>query len=94
MRNRAAASRFRSIVDWFRCGYPDDAPDSGHSPLLALFGPPTLSNRQLDEIVDGLPANRRPVDIKVAITKATNRMPTEAQVCEVTRALERRARGV
>jgi hypothetical protein len=30
---------FRSIIDWFRAGYPDEAPSTGYSPLLALNGP-------------------------------------------------------
>jgi hypothetical protein len=37
---------FRSIIDWFRAGYPDEAPSTGYSPLLALNGPVGLSRRQ------------------------------------------------
>ena len=43
---------FRSIIDWLRAGYPDEAPRTG----------------PIDSI-----------DIGVTITKATNRLPTQAR---------------
>ena len=42
---------FRSIIDWLRAGYPDEAPRTGYSPLLALNGPIALSARQTAQIV-------------------------------------------
>lgn len=78
----------RSIIDWLRAGYPDEAPRTGYSPLLALNGPIALSARQTEQIVAELgegPADS--VDIGVAIAKATKRLPTQAQTCAVTRAL-------
>ena len=41
----------RSIIDWLRAGYPDEAPRTGYSPLLALNGPIALSARQTEQIV-------------------------------------------
>jgi hypothetical protein len=35
-----------SIINWLRAGYPDDAPRTGYSPLLALNGPISLSDKQ------------------------------------------------
>jgi hypothetical protein len=37
--SQGVRSMFRSIIDWFRVGYPDEAPSTGYSPLLALNGP-------------------------------------------------------
>ena len=79
---------FGSIIDWLRAGYPDQAPRTGYSPLLALNGPRALSSRQIAQIVresSGRPTDS--VDIGVAITKATNRLPTEMQARAVTHAL-------
>ncbi|PQP43277.1 DUF3349 domain-containing protein [Mycolicibacterium austroafricanum] len=36
-----------SVVEWLRHGYPADAPTRGHSPLIALQGPITLTEQQL-----------------------------------------------
>ena len=81
----------RSIVEWFRAGYPDDAPSTGHSPLLALNGPIALSQKQTDRIVDELCARSSDsVDIDVAITKVTDQLPTQAQIRKITLALEHR----
>ena len=41
----------RSIIDWLRAGYTDEAPRTGYSPLLALNGPIALSARQTEQIV-------------------------------------------
>jgi hypothetical protein len=76
------------VIDWFRAGYPDEAPPTGYSPLLALHGPMALTPRQTRHIVDELhsaPADT--TDIKVAITKATDRLPTPTQIRAVTTAL-------
>ena len=81
----------RSIVEWFRAGYPDDAPSTGHSPLLALNGPIALSQQQTDQIVDELrDRSSDSVDIDVAITKVTDQLPTQAQILKIKLALEHR----
>jgi hypothetical protein len=83
--------RFRAVVDWLRAGYPDDAPAQGYSPLMALNGPIGLSQKQTDQIIDELgtqPAD--PVEIKVAITKATDRLPTDTQTRKISRALDQK----
>jgi len=70
-----------SVIGWFRAGYPDAAPATGYSPLLALYGPVGLTPAQLDCVageVPGLRADR--TDIGVGITKATDRLPTESQI--------------
>jgi hypothetical protein len=80
---------FGSIIDWLRTGYPDEAPRTGHSPLLALNGPLALSARQTAQIVAELGEKpTEPIDIEVAITKVTNQLPTATQTCTVTRALQ------
>ncbi|MGO8963724.1 DUF3349 domain-containing protein [Mycobacterium sp.] len=82
------AGATRSLIEWLRAGYPDDAPRTGHSPLLALNGPLALSARQTAQIVGEL--GDRPtdsIDIGVAITKATDRLPTQTQIRTVTHAL-------
>jgi hypothetical protein len=87
LRQRCRAP-FRSIVDWLRAGYSDEAPRTGYSPLLALNGPIALTARQTEQIVDELgEAAIDSIDIGVAITKATKRLPTPAQARAVGRAL-------
>lgn len=79
----------RAVIDWLRAGYPDEAPIHGHSPLMALNGPIALSPNQTDQIVNelgGRPAD--PLAIDVAITKATDRLPTPRQVSKIVRALD------
>ena len=80
-----------SVVDWLRAGYPEEAPTTGYSPLLALNGPISLTERQtervLRELRDG-PAST--TQIAVAITKATNRLPTPNQRLAVDRLLQQR----
>ncbi|MET8427796.1 hypothetical protein [Nocardia sp. NPDC004860] len=34
----ALAEMVAAIISWLRAGYPDYAPLTGHSPLLALYG--------------------------------------------------------
>lgn len=84
-----ASSKLRSIVEWLRAGYPDEAPRTGHSPLLALNGPIALSQKQTEQIVDellGQPSDT--VDIKVEISKVTDHLPTETQIHTIAQALE------
>ncbi|KAB2581525.1 hypothetical protein BS297_30460 [Rhodococcus erythropolis] len=81
-----------AFVHWLRSGYPDDAPRYGHSPLLALMDQ-RLSPEQLSEIVialDGKPVSEA-IDIQVAITAATGRMPSPADLSTVCTAIEKSA---
>ena len=83
---------FNAVIDWLRAGYPDEAPRTGHSPLLALNGPLALTAAQKYRIAKNLVG--QPVDtttIDVAITKVTNRLPTPAQTRAVSRTLHRTA---
>lgn len=78
----------RSVVDWLRAGYPDEAPATGYSPLMALNGPVALTPKQRGHVLaelQGEPSDI--VDIGVAITKATDRLPTVHQVRAVARTL-------
>jgi hypothetical protein len=89
---RRPAARARAIlnsaVDWLRASYPDEAPTTGYSPLIALSGPASLTEKQRKRAVIELgDATISPTDIEVAITKATNRLPTPGQVRAVTQAL-------
>ncbi|KZS76464.1 hypothetical protein A4G26_21730 [Mycobacterium kansasii] len=79
---------FRSVIGWLRSGYPEEAPPRGYAPLLALNGPMALTPRQTQQVVDelaGAPADT--TDIEVAITKATDRLPTQTQIRAVALAL-------
>ena len=87
-RQRRCRAPVRSIINWLRAGYPDEAPHAGYSPLLALNGPIALSARQTEQIVAELGESPTDsIDIGVAITKATKRLPTEAQTRTIRRAL-------
>ncbi|WP_225331698.1 DUF3349 domain-containing protein [Mycobacterium intracellulare] len=78
----------RSVIDWFRAGYADDAPRTGYSPLIALHGPVALTPRQIERVVDELQDGPTDTtDIEVAITKATDRLPSDNQLRTVARAL-------
>jgi hypothetical protein len=80
-----------AAVGWFRAGYPEDAPRTGHSPLLALYGPPALTTAQKDHVSKELDAQHASdIDIAIAITKATNRLPTPTQTRSMSRALRHR----
>ena len=58
------------MIGWFRAGYPDEAPATGYSALLALNGPITLTPRQIEQILGSLASKPAGVaDIEVAITK-------------------------
>ncbi len=85
----------RSFIDWLRAGYPDEAPRAGHCSLIALNGPMALSDKQTREALADL--SSRPIndtDIKVAITKAIDRLPTASQVDRIRVALEGMRPGV
>jgi hypothetical protein len=80
---------FRSIVSWLRSGYPDEAPTTGYSPLLALNGPMTLSAKQTQHVVDELAGTVNDIiDVGVAITKITGLLPTPSQIRAIAQALE------
>jgi hypothetical protein len=83
-------SGFWSVIGWLRGGgYPEEAPPTGYSPLLALNGPIALTPRQIDNIVADLDGGgvAGVTDIEVAITKATDRLPTESQLRTAIRLL-------
>jgi hypothetical protein len=90
-RQRRRRAPVRSIIDWLRAGYPDEAPCSGYSPLMALIGPTALSRKQIRQVVDCLAAGiYDKTDIEVAITGATGRLPTPPQLRQVVAALTSR----
>jgi hypothetical protein len=79
---------FRSVTSWIRAGYPDEAPPSGYSPLLALNGPMSLTPRQIQHIIDELEGVPTDVThIEAAIIKITDRLPTPTQARAVAMAL-------
>ena len=81
-----------AIIDWLRASYPDEAPRTGYSPLLALNGPLALTSAQKVRISQDLAGQAAgPVNIDVAITKVTNRLPTPSQTRAVSRTLHHRA---
>ncbi len=80
--------RLRALRDWFRAGYPNEAPALGYSPLMALAGPPSLTPKQAQQVVEHLvdgPAD--PVEVAVAITGVTGRLPHPAQRRTIERLL-------
>jgi hypothetical protein len=78
----------RSFVERLRAGCPEEAPSTGYSPLIALPGPIELPAKQRELVVDRLRGNPADtLDGEVAITKATDRLPTETQVHSVARVL-------
>ncbi|MBP2456148.1 hypothetical protein [Mycolicibacterium lutetiense] len=85
-------SALTAAVEWLRAGYAEQAPRPGHSTLIALCGPVSLTTRQLGWAVaaigDGPSSDP---DIDVAITMATNRLPTPSQRCAVSRAMRPRS---
>ena len=88
VRRRGVVTRIRkgfwSVIGWLRAGYPDEAPATGYSRLLALHGPIALTPRQIDHIIGDLADI---TGIGVAITKTTDRLPTENQIRTAVRLL-------
>lgn len=79
---------FCSVLRWLRANYPDDGPRTGYSPLMALTGPVALTPQQTRRVLEQLGGGPTDTaDIEVAITKATDRLPTRNQVRTVARAL-------
>jgi hypothetical protein len=79
----------RSIVEWVRSGYPEDAPKVGYNPLIALTGPLSLTRRQTQQVLarlQGRPTD--PVSINVAITEITGQLPNPTQTRAVARAIK------
>ena len=80
----------RSIIAWVRASYPEDAPRTGYSPLIALYGPMSLSRKQTEQVIDqlrGHPADT--VSINVAITKVTGQLPHRTQTRQIARVLHK-----
>lgn len=78
----------RSIIEWVRAGYPEDAPKTAYNPLIALTGPMSLTRRQTEQVLGIL--RGRPTDtvsINVAITEITGQLPNPTQTRAVARAI-------
>lgn len=85
----------RSVIYWLRSGYPDDAPVTGYSPLLALNGSPSLTPQQTQHALAHLSSRSATgdiIDIQVAITAATGQLPTDTQTAAIAHELRRRYR--
>jgi hypothetical protein len=79
----------RSVIEWVRAGYPEDAPKTGYNPLIALTGPMSLTRRQTRQVLARLRARPTdPVSIDVAITEVTGRLPNPTQTRAVARAIQ------
>jgi Protein of unknown function (DUF3349) len=84
----------RSMIEWVRAGYPEDAPKTGYNPVIALTGPMSLTRRQTQQVVDGLRGHPTdPVSIDVAITEVTGQLPNPTQTRAVARAIQRTEPG-
>jgi hypothetical protein len=73
-----------------RAGYPHAAPPPGHSALVALTGPQSLTKHQVAQVVQRLtahPDGPTTTDIKVAIVKVTDQLPNPNQVTQIRRSL-------
>lgn len=88
---RRVAVGLRAVVDWLRAGYSADAPREGHCALIALAGPVSLSDSEIDRAMAESPPRADDVDIQMAITKVTDHLPTRGQVQQVRRVLVRRS---
>ena len=87
-RHRRRRAPVRSLIDWLRAGYPQEAPRTGYSPLMALSGPTALSRKQIGHVLDCLATGiYDKTDIEVAITGATGRLPMPPQLRQVVAAL-------
>ncbi len=80
-----------AAIGWWRAGYPDEAPRTGYSPLLALNGPLALTLAQRGRIVEDLDYQASDTAIDVAIIKTTNHPPTPTQTRAVSQLLHHRA---
>jgi hypothetical protein len=86
---RSPLRKLPFLIDWLRAGYPDEAPHTGYSPLIAFNGPSTLSEKQTREVVGELGSDPcDSTDIGAAITRATGRLPNVSQVRKVADALD------
>ena len=62
----------RSTVDWLRAGYPDEAPNTGYCPLIALNGPAPLTPKQKRRTLGEVDQDTASAtEISIAITKVT-----------------------
>lgn len=81
-----------ACIEWLRAGYPTGTPRTGHSALLALNGPMSLTQSQKDRVTAELDAAAAEITtIEVAITKATGQLPTPSQTREVVELLHHRS---
>ncbi|MCF6387575.1 DUF3349 domain-containing protein [Mycobacterium sp. MBM] len=80
-----------ACAEWMRAGYPTGTPRNGHSALLALNGPISLTPGQKRCVTAELESTAEVTAIQVAITKATGRLPTPSQTSEVVGLLQRRS---
>ena len=77
-----------SIVNWLRAGYPEGVPATDYFPLLALLSR-RLSNDEVAVVArellqrDGFDD----IDIRVAITQVTDRLPSPEEVERVRQRL-------
>jgi Protein of unknown function (DUF3349) len=78
------------LLGFLRVGYPDGVPYADQVPLLALLRR-RLSDDEVDTLADELAATGPPpvdgTDIRVAITKLTNEMPSVEDTERVKRLL-------
>jgi hypothetical protein len=79
------------IVAFLRTGYPESVPRTDYFPLLALL-PRRLSEDEVVAVASELAARgMMPIegtDIRVAITKITDELPSETDIDRVKRQLE------
>jgi hypothetical protein len=77
-------------IEWLRAGYPDNAPRTGYSPLIALQGPASLTDHQIRRITNAVtdhPGDPTKTDIEATILEVTDRLPHPGQVAQVQRYL-------
>jgi hypothetical protein len=80
----------RSIIEWVRAGYPEDAPKTGYNPLIALTGSMSLTRRETQQVITNLRGRPSdPISIDVAITEITSQLPNPSQTRAVARAIQR-----
>ena len=67
-----------ATAGWLRTGYPEGAPRTGHSPLLALNGPRYLSPTQKYRIAKELEGLPRGTDVVMR----SRSVATEFDICQ------------
>ncbi|MDT5344479.1 MAG: hypothetical protein QOE52_3663 [Mycobacterium sp.] len=91
MGNMAIPHVLAKIVAFLRTGYPEGVPRTGYFPLLALL-PRRLSEDEVVAVAFELGARgMMPIegtDIRVAVTKITDELPSENDIDRVKRQLK------